>query len=80
MSAKRLMVEMVLALMLAIFAMSLDDVHANASTEFDGATCLQLPALAGQTGQADNHAHGGHSSSDESSCSSASDPAKANVN
>ena len=82
MSAKQLMLEMVLALLLAIFAMSLDDVHATSSRDFDAvnATCLQLPALSGQTGQADNDARGGHTSSDESSCSSASGPAKASFN
>jgi len=82
MSPKQLMIEMALALILATFAMSLDDVHATASEDAKGgqATCLQrLPALSEVTEKPDNRSLEDHSISDESqTCLSARDPAKAN--
>lgn len=84
MTAKQLMLEMVLALLLAIFAMSLDDVHATNNRDVYGmqATCLQrLPALAEMTEQPDNSALGGLSFSDESpNCLSAADLAEVDIN
>ena len=82
MSAKQLMIEMVVALLLATFAMSLDDVHANASQDANRgkSTCQQrLPALAGSTERLDNLSPEGRSISDESqACASTDDPAKPN--
>ena len=81
MSAKRLMIEMVLALLLATFAVSLDEVHATASQDLgnDNTSCEQrLPALAGLTEQSDNIPIEGRSIVDESAgCASTVDPVKA---
>ena len=72
---------MAVALLLATFAMSLDDVHATASQNPNGdqAACQQrLPALAETTEQSDNPAPEGRSIGDGSlSCLSAGGPAKA---
>lgn len=82
MSAKRLMIEMALALVLATFAMSLDDVHATDSQNAnDGKeNCEQrLPALAERSAQSDNRSLESRATSDESlTCLSAGGPAKAN--
>jgi hypothetical protein len=81
MSAKRLIIEMALALLLATFAMSLDDVHATAYQNLsnDQATCEQrLLALAEANAQTDNGPIEGRSISDESlSCGSTGGPVKA---
>lgn len=83
MSAKRLMLEMAVALLLATFAMSLDDVHATASqySSADYTACQEgLPALAGIATPADNDLLAARSISDESlGCAAKADPVKVNT-
>jgi hypothetical protein len=68
MSARQLMIEMAVALLLATFAMSLDDVHATHNEQLGTApmTCEQrLPALDESDTQTENGVSKGSSISDE---------------